>query len=76
MLDLAKIQLITQSYSPQELFAALVWQRQFNQFDGEEVITDLSQHPSLWASFLFTKPIFMVGRSMRSGICRKGDRKG
>ncbi|HEY9666981.1 MAG TPA: hypothetical protein V6C91_09260 [Coleofasciculaceae cyanobacterium] len=33
-------------------------QRQFNEFDGEEVITDLSQHPSLWASFLFTKPIF------------------
>jgi hypothetical protein len=33
-------------------------QRQFNQFDGEEVITDLSVHPSLWASFLFTKPIF------------------
>jgi hypothetical protein len=58
MLDLAKIQLIAQSYSPQELFAALVWQRRFNQFDGEEVITDLSQHPSLWASFLFTKPIF------------------
>jgi hypothetical protein len=25
MLDLAKIQLIAQSYSPQELFAALVW---------------------------------------------------
>lgn len=58
MLDLAKIQLIAQSYSPQELFAALVWQRQFNEFDGEEVITDLANHPSLWASFLFTKPIF------------------
>jgi hypothetical protein len=58
MLDLAKIQLIAQSYSPQELFAALVWQRQFNQFDGEQVITDLSQHTDLWASFLFTKPIF------------------
>jgi hypothetical protein len=58
MLDLTKIQLIAHSYSPQELFAALVWQRQFNEFDGEEVITDLSQHPSLWASFLFTKPIF------------------
>jgi hypothetical protein len=58
MLDLAKIQLIAQSYSPQELFAALVWQRRFNEFDGEEVITDLSNHPSLWASFLFTKPIF------------------
>ncbi|MEW6491964.1 MAG: hypothetical protein AB1589_05360 [Cyanobacteriota bacterium] len=58
MLDLAKIQSIAQSYSPQELFAALVWQRRFNEFDGEEVITDLSHHPELWASFLFTKPIF------------------
>ena len=58
MLDLAKIQSIAQSYSPQELFAALVWQRRFNQFSGEEVITDLSKHPDLWASFLFTKPIF------------------
>lgn len=58
MLDLAKIQSIAQSYSPQELFAALVWQRQFNQFDGKEVITDLSNHPELWASFLFSKPIF------------------
>lgn len=58
MLDLAKIQFIAQSYSPQELFAALVWQRRFNQFDGEQVITDLSQHTDLWASFLFTKPIF------------------
>jgi hypothetical protein len=58
MLDLAKIQSIAQSYSPQELFAALVWQRQFNEFDGEEVITDLAHHPALWASFLFTKPIF------------------
>jgi hypothetical protein len=58
MLDLAKIQSIAQSYSPQELFAAMVWQRRFNQFDGQEVITDLSNHPSLWASFLFTKPIF------------------
>ncbi|MGB5961202.1 MAG: hypothetical protein WBG73_11125 [Coleofasciculaceae cyanobacterium] len=58
MLDLAKIQSIAQSYSPQELFAALVWQRQFNEFDGEEVITDLANHSALWASFLFTKPIF------------------
>jgi hypothetical protein len=38
MLDLAKSQLIAQNYSPQELFAALVWQCRFNQFDGEEVI--------------------------------------
>ena len=58
MLDLAKIQSIAQSYSPQELFAALVWQRRFNEFDGKEVITDLSNHPELWASFLFSKPIF------------------
>ena len=58
MLDLAKIKTIAQSYSPQELFAALVWQRRFNEFDGEEVITDLANNSSLWASFLFTKPIF------------------
>ncbi|MEH2295840.1 hypothetical protein [Nostoc sp.] len=60
MLDLAKIQSIAQSYSAQELFAALVWQRRcrFNEFDGEEVITELSNHRNLWASFLFTKPIF------------------
>jgi hypothetical protein len=58
MLDLGKIQSIAQSYSPQELFAALVWQRRFNQFDGEQVISDLSNHTDLWASFLFTKPIF------------------
>ncbi|NJR76110.1 MAG: hypothetical protein HC773_26045 [Scytonema sp. CRU_2_7] len=58
MLDLTKVQSIAQSYSPQELFAALVWQRRFNNFYGEKVITDLSQHPDLWVSFLFTKPIF------------------
>jgi hypothetical protein len=58
MLDVAKIELIAQSYSPQELFAALVWQRQFNQFDGQEVITDLIHQPALWKSFVFTKPIY------------------
>ncbi|OLT59799.1 hypothetical protein [Moorena bouillonii] len=58
MLDLTKIQSIAESYSPQELFAALVWQRRFNEFDGPEVITDLSKHRDLWASFLFTKPVF------------------
>ncbi|WP_449416623.1 hypothetical protein [Phormidium nigroviride] len=58
MFELNKIQSIAQSYTPQELFAALVWQRRFNEFDGEEVITDLANHPSLWASFIFSKPIF------------------
>lgn len=58
MLDLFKIEQIAQSYMPQELFAALVWQRRFNEFDGQEVITDLAHHPALWKSFLFTKPIY------------------
>lgn len=58
MLDPDKIKSIAQSYSPQELFAALVWQRQFNNFDGEEVIKDLCENSSLWASFLFSKPIY------------------
>ncbi|MFM7408929.1 MAG: hypothetical protein ACKO3K_20290 [Cuspidothrix sp.] len=58
MLDLTKIQTLAQEYSPQELFAALLWQRNFNEFNGQEVIHDLIQNTHLWASFLFTKPIF------------------
>jgi hypothetical protein len=58
MLDLAKTELIAKSYSPQELFAAMVWQRQFNEFDGQEVVTDLANHPNLWQSFVFAKPIY------------------
>ena len=58
MLELNTIQSIAQSYSPQELFAALVWQRRFNEFDGQEVVTDLANHSNLWKSFLFTKPIY------------------
>jgi len=34
MLELERIQALAQSYSPQELLAALIWQRQFNDFDG------------------------------------------
>ena len=41
MLNLANIQTLAQEYSPQELFAALMWQRRFNEFNGEEVIRDL-----------------------------------
>jgi hypothetical protein len=58
MLDPNRIEKIARSYSAQELFAALVWQRRFNEFNGEEVITDLYHNSQLWASFLFTKPIF------------------
>ncbi|MCF3647634.1 hypothetical protein [Planktothrix agardhii] len=47
MLDVNQIQSIAQSYSPQELFAALVWQRRFNQFDGQQVIHDLCVHQGL-----------------------------
>ncbi len=58
MLNIAKIEQIAQLYSAQELFAAMVWQRRFNEFDGQEVITDLASHPKLWNSFVFTKPIY------------------
>ena len=58
MLDTNKIQNIATSYSPQELLGALVWQRRFNEFDGEEVIIDLSNHSDLWHSFLFAKAIY------------------
>ncbi len=58
MLDPSKVQHLAETYAPQELFAALVWQRQFNLFDGPQVITDLANHPDLWESFLFTKPVF------------------
>lgn len=58
MLDVDKVAAVAQSHSPQELIAALVWQRRFNEFDGQEVITDLAQHPELWKSFLFTKPVY------------------
>lgn len=51
MLDLAKIQSIAQSYSPQELFAALVWQRQFNEFDIHYIFlqkTKIQKFLSFW----------------------------
>lgn len=63
MLDLEKIGAVAETYSPQELVAAMVWQRQFNEFDGKEVITDLSQNSNLWRSFLFTKPIYAPDKS-------------
>ncbi|HEY9801714.1 MAG TPA: hypothetical protein V6D25_15260 [Leptolyngbyaceae cyanobacterium] len=68
MLDLAKIQSIAQFYSPQELFAALVWQRRFNQFNGEEVITDLCAHTDLWTSFLFTEKLGLKPRPSRAAF--------
>lgn len=69
MLDLNKIQQIAKSYSPQELFAALVWQRQFNNFDGEQVINDLYNNPDLWHSFLFAKAIYAKDEEGLSFAC-------
>ena len=72
MLDLDKIQHIARSYSSQELFASLVWQRQFNNFDGKQVISDLSSHPNLWHSFLFSKSIYAPDKKGLSFACMAG----
>ena len=69
MLDLDKIQHISRSYSSQELFASLVWQRQFNNFDGKQVIRDLSSHPNLWHSFLFSQSIYAPDKEGLSFAC-------
>jgi len=47
MFNLDRVKILAQSYSPQEMFAALVWQRKFNLFNGEEVITDLYNNQEL-----------------------------
>jgi hypothetical protein len=47
MLDAQRVQHLAATYTSQEFFAALVWQRRFNLFDGQEVITDLTNHPDL-----------------------------
>ncbi|MGL5834249.1 MAG: hypothetical protein ACRC1Z_13590 [Waterburya sp.] len=62
MLDVEKIRAIAECYTAQELFAALVWQRRFNEFDGEEIIADLAAHSHIWKSFLFFKPIYTVDK--------------
>lgn len=58
MFSLDRIKTLAQCYSPQEMFAALVWQRRFNLFDGEKVITDLYNNQELWESFVFCKPVY------------------
>lgn len=57
-IKLARIKSIADSYTPQEMFAALVWQRRFNDFDGEQIITDLYNNSDLWRSFLFAQGIY------------------
>ena len=57
-INVNRIKQIAEICSPQEMFAALVWQRRFNNFDGEQVITDLSTYSDLWHSFLFAKGVY------------------
>lgn len=58
MLDLANVKRIAQSSTPQEMFAALVYQQKFNCFNGAEIINDLVDRSELWRSFLYFKPIY------------------
>lgn len=58
MLDVSLVQTLAEGYSPQEMMAAMMWQRRFNNFDGPEVIVDLARHADLWKSFVFTKPVY------------------
>lgn len=58
MLDAQRIQTLAETYSAQEFFAALMWQRRFNEFEGPQVVRDLCNHSELWSSFLFSKPVY------------------
>lgn len=59
MLNQERIQSLVESYSVQEMFAAMIWQRQFNEFDGREIVKDLARHDRLWRSFFFSRPIYL-----------------
>lgn len=59
MLQCDKIKALAQVCDPQDVFAALLWQRgQYNELDGQQVVTDLATHPHLWRSFLFTTSVY------------------
>ena len=71
MLNLCRIQALASANSAQELLSALLWQRQFSQFNGERILADLAQHPDLWASFLFTCPAYTpdkTGLSLKNTV--------
>ena len=73
MLNVERIQNLLESYSIQEMMAAMVrtrplnlvqglvpsvYQHYFNEFDGREVVGDLARHNNLWRSFFFSRPIY------------------
>lgn len=59
MIDLNRVENLVKSCSVQEMIAAMIWQRRFNEFDGKEVVEDLAQHDDLWCSFFFSRPIYL-----------------
>jgi len=60
MSSLERINRAAESYSSQELWAALLCQVRFNSFSGTEVVKDLCNHSQLWSSFVFTRPVYTL----------------
>ena len=58
MIDLNRVENLVKSCSVQEMIAAMIWQRRFNEFDGKEVVEDLARYDDLWCSFFFSRPIY------------------
>ena len=57
-LDINKIETLAGSYCAQEMFAALMLQREFNNFNGRQVLTDLIDNADLWNSFIFAQAVY------------------
>ena len=68
MLNLQRIESLVKSHSVQEMVAAMIWQRRFNQFDGREVVEDLIQYENLWLSFFFGRPIYLDDKNRGLGF--------
>ena len=58
MLDISRVDELARTYTPQEMFAAMVYQNHFNCMNGVEVITDLANNTDLWRSFIYGKPVY------------------
>ncbi|WP_019503790.1 hypothetical protein [Pleurocapsa sp. PCC 7319] len=57
-LKINKIQALADSYCAQEMFAALMLKREFNNFNGRQVLTDLIKNQDLWLSFIFSYAVY------------------
>jgi hypothetical protein len=59
MLQCDTIKALAEICDPQDVLAALLWQRgQYNELDGPQVVSDLAAHAHLWRSFLFTTSVY------------------